>query len=181
MSMGPVRPGRGVFNSAWHDLLVTAAPDHVRLALLKRGFALEHSTLAWNVVGVVVLAIAAISARSVALAGFGLDSLMEIGASIVVVWELAGSGEERQWRALRLIGAAFTVLALYLLVKSTIVLSIGYHPKHPILGIAAPAPARSRSRTFHSSAHSPRSIRELRAACAVHAPSGLAVTPSRCT
>jgi hypothetical protein len=44
---------------------------------------------AWrNVVGVVVLAITAVSARSVALAGFGLDSLIEIGASIVVIWEL---------------------------------------------------------------------------------------------
>jgi divalent metal cation (Fe/Co/Zn/Cd) transporter len=108
----------------------------MRPALLKRGFTLEYTTLAWNVVGVVVLVIAAISARSVALAGFGLDSLVEIGASIVVVWELAGRGEERQRRALSLIGAAFVVLALYLLVQSTIVLSIGYHPKHSVLGIA---------------------------------------------
>ncbi|HWG26781.1 cation transporter [Actinospica sp.] len=115
---------------------MTTAPDRMRPALLKRGFTLEYTTLAWNVVGVVVLVIAAISARSVALAGFGLDSLVEIGASIVVVWELAGRGEERQRRALSLIGAAFVVLALYLLVQSTIVLSIGYHPKHSVLGIA---------------------------------------------
>ena len=47
-------------------------------------------TLGWNVVGVVVLAIAAVRARSVALAGFGLDSLVEIGASTVVLWELSG-------------------------------------------------------------------------------------------
>jgi hypothetical protein len=40
----------------------------------------------------VVLAIAAVSARSVALAGFGLDSVIEIGASTVVIWELSGSG-----------------------------------------------------------------------------------------
>jgi hypothetical protein len=37
----------------------------------------------------VVLAIAAVSARSVALAGFGFDSLIEIGASAVVIWELS--------------------------------------------------------------------------------------------
>lgn len=60
--------------------------------LLRRGLALEFITLGWNVVGVVILAFAAVAARSVALAGFGLDSLVEIGASIVVVWELTGAG-----------------------------------------------------------------------------------------
>jgi hypothetical protein len=88
--------------------------------LLRRGFALEYVTLAWNVAGIVVLAIAAISARSVALAGFGLDSLIEIGASTVVIWELSGTGQERQRRGLRLIGYAFAALAIYLLVQSTV-------------------------------------------------------------
>jgi divalent metal cation (Fe/Co/Zn/Cd) transporter len=92
-------------------------------------------TLAWNVAGIVVLAIAAISARSVALAGFGLDSLIEIGASTVVIWELSGTGEERQRRGLRLIGYAFAALAAYLLVQSTVVLASGYHPRHSVLGI----------------------------------------------
>jgi hypothetical protein len=71
------------------------------------------------VVGVVVLAITAITARSVALAGFGLDSLIEIGASTVVIWELSGAGEARQRRALRLIGVAFALLAVYLAAQST--------------------------------------------------------------
>ena len=109
--------------------------DPVRAALLRRGFALEYATLAWNVAGIVVLAIAAISARSVALAGFGLDSLIEIGASTVVIWELSGTGEERQRRGLRLIGYAFAALAAYLLVQSTVVLASGYHPRHSVLGI----------------------------------------------
>ncbi|MFE7246104.1 cation transporter [Streptomyces sp. NPDC057580] len=105
-------------------------------ALLRRGFALEYTTLAWNVVGIVVLAIAVISAKSVALAGFGLDSLIEIGASTVVVWELSGTGEDRQHRALKLIGIAFALLAVYLLVQSTWVLASGHHPHHSPLGIA---------------------------------------------
>jgi divalent metal cation (Fe/Co/Zn/Cd) transporter len=105
-------------------------------ALLRRGFALEYATLGWNVVGIVVLAIAAIGARSVALAGFGLDSLIEIGASTVVIWELSGTGEDRQRRALRMIGAGFAALALYLLVQSTLVLATGFHPRHSTLGIA---------------------------------------------
>jgi divalent metal cation (Fe/Co/Zn/Cd) transporter len=96
----------------------------VRLDLLRRGFILEYLTLAWNVVGIVVLGIAAWAARSVALAGFGLDSLIEIGASTVVIWEL------------RLIGAAFAALALYLAVQSTAVLLAGFHPHHSTAGIA---------------------------------------------
>jgi divalent metal cation (Fe/Co/Zn/Cd) transporter len=104
-------------------------------ALLRLGFALEYATLAWNVAGIVVLAVAAVSARSVALAGFALDSLIEIGASVVVIWELSGTGEQRQRRALRLIGYAFAALAVYLLVQSTVVLASGYHPRHSVPGI----------------------------------------------
>ena len=114
---------------------VTPADTSARSVLLRRGFALEYVTLAWNVAGIVVLAIAAISARSVALAGFGLDSLIEIGASTVVIWELSGTGEERQRRGLRLIGYAFAALAVYLLVQSTVVLAAGYHPRHSVPGI----------------------------------------------
>jgi divalent metal cation (Fe/Co/Zn/Cd) transporter len=115
---------------------VTALDQTGRKQLLRRGFALEYTTLAWNVVGIVVLAIAAISARSVALAGFGLDSLIEIGASAVVIWELSGTGAERQRRALKLIGAGFALLAIYLVVQSVVVLAAGFHPSHSPLGIA---------------------------------------------
>ena len=114
---------------------MTVVDDPVRARLLRRGFTLEYLTLGWNVAGIIVLAIAAVTARSVALAGFGLDSLIEIGASTVVIWELSGSGEDRQRRGLRLIGYAFTALAVYLLVQSTVVLAAGYHPRHSLAGI----------------------------------------------
>jgi divalent metal cation (Fe/Co/Zn/Cd) transporter len=116
------------------DVLMTADPHHP--TLVRRGLVLEALTLAWNVAGIVILAIAALTARSVALAGFGLDSLIEIGASTVVIWELSGTGEERQRRGLRLIGYAFAALAIYLLLQSTAVLAAGYHPQHSPLGIA---------------------------------------------
>jgi hypothetical protein len=86
--------------------------------------------LGWNLIGIVVLAVAAISARSVALAGFGLDSLIEIGASAVVIWELSNTGQARQRRALRLIGVGFALLAVYLLVQSTWALASSHHPHH---------------------------------------------------
>ena len=104
-------------------------------AALRRGLQLEYATLAWNVVGLAVLAWTAIAARSVALAGFGLDSLIEIGASVVVVWELTGIDERRQHRALRLIGGAFAALALYLLVQGIVVLVVRHHAGHSVAGI----------------------------------------------
>ncbi len=114
---------------------MNVADDLARARLVRRGFALEYVTLGWNVAGIVVLAVTAVAARSVALAGFGLDSLIEIGASTVVIWELAGAGEDRQRRGLRLIGYAFAALAVYLLVQSTLVLAAGYHPRRSVAGI----------------------------------------------
>jgi divalent metal cation (Fe/Co/Zn/Cd) transporter len=116
---------------------VTEIADLPRQArLLGRGRKLETVTLGWNIVGVFVLAFAAVQARSVALSGFGLDSLIEIGASTVVLWELADISEERQHRAMRLIGFSFVGLALYLAIQSTVVLVVGFHPHHSSLGIA---------------------------------------------
>jgi divalent metal cation (Fe/Co/Zn/Cd) transporter len=109
--------------------------EAARRTLLRRGFALEYATLVWNVVGIVILAAAAIAAKSVALAGFGLDSLIEIGASLVVIWELSGTGAARRRKALRLIGAAFGALGVYLTVQSTLVLVAGFHPEPSPLGI----------------------------------------------
>ncbi len=111
------------------------ANSPARSALLRHGLRLEYATLGWNVVGIVVLAIAALKAHSVALAGFGLDSLVEIGASTVVLWELSGTGEARQRKALRMIGIAFIVLAIYITVQSVIVLAARYHPAHSPIGI----------------------------------------------
>ena len=115
---------------------MATAGDQARKALLRRGFALEYATLSWNVAGIVVLAITALAARSVALAGFGLDSLIEIGASAIVIWELSGSDGERQRHGLRMIGYAFAALAAYLLVQSSVVLAAGYHPRPSPAGIA---------------------------------------------
>jgi divalent metal cation (Fe/Co/Zn/Cd) transporter len=102
---------------------------------LRRGRQLEAVTLGWNVAGVIILAFAALTARSVALAGFGLDSVVEIGASTVVLWELAGIDESRQRRASKSIGVAFLAVALYLGAQSTIVLVVGFRPHHSPTGI----------------------------------------------
>ncbi len=119
---------------ARRGLLVAPAELRAR-RLLRRGLALEFGTLCWNVAGVVLLAVAAVRASSPALAGFGLDSLIEIVASTVVVWELRGTAGTRQRRAMRVIGIAFAALVVYLVVQVVVVLVDGSRPGHSALGI----------------------------------------------
>jgi divalent metal cation (Fe/Co/Zn/Cd) transporter len=79
---------------------------------------------------------AAIMARSVALAGFALDSCIEIFASLVVVWQLKGSADpDREQRAVRLIGIAFLGLAAYLVAQTCVTLAAGIEPDPSPLGI----------------------------------------------
>jgi divalent metal cation (Fe/Co/Zn/Cd) transporter len=107
--------------------------DHA--AAVSHGTRLEIATLLWNVAGVCVLASSALAARSIALGGFGLDSLIEIGASTIVIWELRGEEARRTSRALRAIGFAFASLAAYLAVQGIIVLASRYHAGESGLGL----------------------------------------------
>jgi divalent metal cation (Fe/Co/Zn/Cd) transporter len=79
-------------------------------------------------------------ARSLALLAFGLDSLVEIFASTVVIRNLRDErddpGDRRIHRALRLIAVAFWVLAAFLVVTSARSLLLGERPDHSQLGIA---------------------------------------------
>ena len=104
--------------------------------LLRRGLWLEYATLGWNAVGTVIVLFAALGTGSAALAGFGLDSAIEIFASVVVVWQLKGLEQGRERPALKLIGAAFMVLALYVLTQSVWTLLANAHPAPSPLGIA---------------------------------------------
>jgi divalent metal cation (Fe/Co/Zn/Cd) transporter len=111
--------------------------NHASATLLRRGLALEYITLTWNVIGVVVLAITAVAAGSVALAAFGIDSLIEILASTIVIWQLKGTDTaDRTIPALRVIALAFAGLAAYITVQSTIVLINGDRPGRSITGAA---------------------------------------------
>ncbi len=107
-----------------------------QMSLLKQGLLLEYVTLGWNVVGVVIVIIAAYTAHSVALAGFGLDSLIEIFASVVVVWQLTGVNQQRERLALRLIGIAFIALVIYILTQLAYILLTGTHATTSVGGSA---------------------------------------------
>jgi divalent metal cation (Fe/Co/Zn/Cd) transporter len=103
-------------------------------SLLRRGLSLEYATLFWNVVGTVVM-IAAVRTSSAALAGFGLDSAIEIFASVVVVWQLKGLEQGGESLAFKLIGTAFIALAIFVLAQSVWTLLADAHPAPSPLGI----------------------------------------------
>jgi divalent metal cation (Fe/Co/Zn/Cd) transporter len=112
------------------------AVSHSASQLRLRALRLEYATLAWNVLGSVIVLAAAVAAYSVALAGFGLDSLIEILASLVVVWQLQDTdAAERERRALWIIGVAFLLLATYIAAQSIYVLATAAHPRHSLVGI----------------------------------------------
>ncbi len=108
-----------------------------RAQLHRRGLRLEYATLGWNVVEIGFLIAAAVAANSVALAGFALDSFIEIFASIVVIRQLKGvESPQGDQRALRRIGVAFFLLAVYIVVQVVVTLALGIRPDSSPLGIA---------------------------------------------
>jgi len=90
--------------------------------LERRGRRLEYTTTAWNCLEAIVAIATGVAAHSLALVAFGLDSCVEVFASIVVLWHLGGAPEAaapaRARRAMRLIASAFAVLGVYLLVQA---------------------------------------------------------------
>src|SRR3954470_9513880 len=94
----------------------TAAPPFVvhrtvdRAPLVRRARLLARAGLAWHGVEAAVAIGAGVAASSVALVGFGADSLVEAAAGVVVLWRFAAAraaSEEAERRAQRLIGASF--------------------------------------------------------------------------
>jgi divalent metal cation (Fe/Co/Zn/Cd) transporter len=115
--------------------------DGERARLRRRGFWLEYASMAWMMAEAGVAITAGIIASSVALVGFGLDSVIELFSAGIVVWQLRGEEEERETRAVRLIGVTFFALAAYLAAESTHDLVSHTRPGQPVAGLAVTAAA----------------------------------------
>lgn len=97
--------------------------------------ALAWATIAWNSVEAVVALASGAAASSIALVGFGLNSIVEVGSAVVIVWQLSGADEEREERALRLIGLSFFAFAAYVVGQSAWDLLSRTEPGESVPGI----------------------------------------------
>lgn len=94
--------------------------DMARAALVRRAFRLEWVTLGWDVIETAVAIGAGVSAHSLTLLAFGLDSLIELTSAAVLMWRLnveirhgEDFPEEIEHRAARIGGVLLFLLALY--------------------------------------------------------------------
>lgn len=116
-------------------------PDAVaRQAAVRRAGWLTAATIGWNAVEAVVAITAGIAAGAVSLVGFGLDSVVEVSAALVLAWRLyqerrIGCTAEFDRRATRAIARTFAALACYLLVESLTRLRDAVEPEASTVGI----------------------------------------------
>jgi divalent metal cation (Fe/Co/Zn/Cd) transporter len=107
----------------------------------RAGRRLEYFTLGWNLLEALVAIVAGIVASSIALVGFGVDSLIESFSGVILLWRLQqyDLDETRERIALKLVGASFLLLALYVAVDAAKSL-LGHEPPHEsLVGIAVAA------------------------------------------
>ena len=117
-----------------------AAPTGAeRERLIRRVKLLSWASLAWMTIEGAVAIIAGLVAGSVALIGFGLDSVIEGFASVVIIWRFTGArkvSEAAEHRAQKLVAIQFFVLAPYVGFESVRALTGGEHPDTSWVGIA---------------------------------------------
>src|ERR1017187_3143545 len=94
-----------------------ARPVTDQARAVARAQRLEYFTIAWNSLEALVALLAGFLAGSVALVGFGFDSLIEVASGAALLWRLH-RGERAERAALRIVGACFVALALYVVYDS---------------------------------------------------------------
>jgi divalent metal cation (Fe/Co/Zn/Cd) transporter len=117
-----------------------------RSALLRKGIRLEYLTVGWNSLEAVVAIVAGVAAGSIALVGFGFDSVVEVLAGSMLLWRLrmevthdhgeCAETEQAERRALRFVGVTFFLLAAYVAYESFRKLVNQERPLESSLGLA---------------------------------------------
>jgi divalent metal cation (Fe/Co/Zn/Cd) transporter len=117
-------------------ILTTSAP---RTALVRRARALAWLGVGWHVIEAAIAILAGLAASSIALIGFGADSLIESVAGLIVIWRFASSSPTAERRAQQLIAVSFYVLAAYVAFEATRALVGGDEPAASWVGIGLAA------------------------------------------
>ena len=113
-------------------------------ALVRRGLQLSYATLAYNCLEGIIAILAGLTAGSIALVGFGADSLIEVTASLTAIWRLRSDSDpgrrERSERiSLRIIGILFLALAAYVTADATQSLLTRQAPDASVVGLVLAA------------------------------------------
>jgi divalent metal cation (Fe/Co/Zn/Cd) transporter len=112
-----------------------------RAASIQRGLSLEYFTVAWNLLEAAVALVSGAVAGSIALIGFGMDSLIEVSSGGVLLWRLradhdAERRETVERKALKLVGWSLLLLAAYVAGDSLVSLVKREAPERSLPGIA---------------------------------------------
>jgi divalent metal cation (Fe/Co/Zn/Cd) transporter len=117
-----------------HEHLTPTTTERARLA--RRAQLLAGASVTYNVVEAVIAVAAGIVAGSVALVGFGLDSVVEVSSGLIILWQFRHRlPESRERQALRLMAFSFFGLAAYVTVESVRALFFGGDPEPSPVGI----------------------------------------------
>ena len=118
---------------------VHAVPDLSeadRSRLGRRAQLLAGASVAYNGLEAVIAIAAGLAAGSVALVGFGLDSVVEVSSGLVILWQFRHRlPESRERQALRLMAVSFFALAAYVTVESVRALASGHEAETSPVGI----------------------------------------------
>src|SRR5437588_12883858 len=94
---------------------MSAEPEEALAAHRRAGRRIEFLSIGWTGLESIVGIIAGLLAGSVALISFGIDSVIEVASSLVLVWRLSDASvtEDREAFAHRLVGVCFLALVIY--------------------------------------------------------------------
>jgi len=107
-----------------------------RQRLGRRAQILAATSVGYNVVEAVIAITAGVAAGSVALVGFGLDSVVEVSSGLIILWQFRHHlPESREQQALRLLAMSFFGLAAYVAFESVRALITGADPDSSPVGI----------------------------------------------
>src|SRR5467141_242104 len=108
-----------------------------RTAVVHHGRRLEYFTIAWNALEGLIAIVAGAIAGSISLVGFGIDSLVEVtsGAALLLRMSSPTEDENRERLSLRIVGACFLVLAMYIAYEAIKSLVHTSAPERSVVGI----------------------------------------------
>jgi len=116
----------------------------LRAARVRRGLQLEYFTIAYNTLEGILATIFGVLAGSIALVGFGIDSVIEVTSGLSLVWRLHSDAnpvhrERTERLSLRIVGGSFIALAIYVGVDAVTSLLRSEAPDESVAGIVLAA------------------------------------------